>query len=1008
MYLRILNKDNLIDNTLPIATKYSLNNLTKYNITDGCVYKKNYNETLDNFVARVSNLNEQIKIEPFDEVLINDDNTTLSVFGNNKKYIMLVDNYKETMLSITPKLYDYEINLFSKTKLLEGSICPNLAITPNRVREKLKIWDYVKEYMGLYCPKKREKINNIYRINDVIKTPSDNSLLAKKLNVDCPEVQWNNPTLREVLNDLFMLVDCIPIVNQNNELDFIDLTVTKNDISSYQNINFIEKQQSSEDYVSEIYMNMKNVMQTSLTGIKNSVNTIERFTLNGENYIATEQNFELRTRLPIQQIKHLWMYNLVYILRGGFSTSANYTVFKTDLANLGGYSFIKEKEEYNSLQICYRVNDLPNTIEGKSKTQNCCLYYTRYDNKISGFTTQTKNAPFIVFETGVTNTLYLLKKIAESTINVLGTSYKKQMQWDSNSGNNFLFTFFEVEYETTEDAVFQASKKRENNNRVVVDNQTNSFIDAYAQGNLEYRKANRLGNPILEINQRALKSDINSHLIDIGDYYIENDEKYIIYSVEYATYEDFIEVTALATKDYILKNYYTGINSKIRTWINAKDEALERHDLEKIYCEISTKNSINDFTGRATFDNERLLSALIPYSNVSPIKQAMTRTSYYNETYPDNVNYYSIDSISRVIGNSVVFTIGLKDNYNVSVSPDVDLIFPYETGHTSGHTPFENLGFGNSATLPINAPQLKSTFLDDYGGTPYKNNKYVNEEGNFDRIIFDLRNQSTELTTNDLGLFKTAKITSIDRIDNIYRYTYDWLGEANSDGVDDLYNVFPSQIFFIINGEQLQNTVDMTLTRISNSTYYFDTTRFFPVDLEFTIYPSCYDSARDIIGTSEIKEWFFKAFRKPICSLSEFEPRFLYLSLDKRKDNKEIIKQSIQLEYFADDDNLFITENFVNYLDYIRENITELKLYGSNFYVKDTKTVPSGATLLSTSLISVSNSTVTINSSGYNAYYFVRENSVILGTKNNSFYIRTKRIRSNNVYDTNGIIVEKL
>ena len=230
MKLKILNKNNLISPELPLDSKYALSNLKEFEIVEGSVYKKNYNETLDSYIAKITNLSERIDIEPYDEVVLTDTNTN-SVFGVSKSYTMLVDTYHETMVSVNPKIYDYEIYLFSKTKLLEGAICPNLAITPSRTDDKRSIYFYISEYMRLYCPKKRVKVNGSIEYQSIIKVPSGGELAAKFAD-SAPELQWNTPNLREVLNDLFIIKDCIPIVNANNELDFLDLTKENNDITN--------------------------------------------------------------------------------------------------------------------------------------------------------------------------------------------------------------------------------------------------------------------------------------------------------------------------------------------------------------------------------------------------------------------------------------------------------------------------------------------------------------------------------------------------------------------------------------------------------------------------------------------------------------------------------------------------------------------------------------------------------------------------------------------------------
>ena len=87
MKLKILNKNNLINPELPLDSKYAVSNLKEFEIVEGSVYKKNYNETLDSYIAKITNLSGRIDIEPYDEVVLTDTNTN-SVFGASQSYTM--------------------------------------------------------------------------------------------------------------------------------------------------------------------------------------------------------------------------------------------------------------------------------------------------------------------------------------------------------------------------------------------------------------------------------------------------------------------------------------------------------------------------------------------------------------------------------------------------------------------------------------------------------------------------------------------------------------------------------------------------------------------------------------------------------------------------------------------------------------------------------------------------------------------------------------------------------
>lgn len=996
MKLKILNKNNLINPELSLDSKYALSNLKEFEIVEGSVYKKNYNETLDNYIAKITNLSERIDIEPYDEVVLTDTNTN-SVFGVSKSYTMLVDTYHETMVSVNPKIYDYEIYLFSKTKLLEGAICPNLAITPSRTADKRSIYFYISEYMRLYCPKKRVKVDGSIEYQSIIKVPSGGELAAKFAD-SAPELQWNTPNLREVLNDLFIIKDCIPIVNANNELDFLDLTKENNDITNESTINYIERSQSSEDYVSEIQMNMQNVMNTSIDGVKNTVTTCERLAFNAENYLVNSDNVLLKTNYPILRIKHLWLYYVGVLHSTAFDDSGNFTIMKADLCDLQGNNFVKEKDEYETLPVIYRVGDIPNSISDKANTQNYCIYYTRYTNQISGFTTQTRNSPFLWFETGVTNTIQLLKQLAAETATNVPPDFKIISDTDTKPVNAYFSSFFQIEYETTTESVFRAAKAdKPANNRIIIDNQTNSFVDAYTQGKLEYQKANRLGNPMLNINQRTLNS--GERLIDIGDYYVDGVDKYIVYSVEYQIYNDHTEVNAAATKDYILKNYFVGVKQKVRTWVNAKDEALERHDIEKVYCEFAEESGSYD-DGEQTLITDLLSPILRGETKTHPIKHCNVYTMYGDNRYP-NGNYYSLECLARIIGNSIVLTTGFRDNYSVSVTPDTKALFP------NGSTEYIKF-VGADITFPVVSEDItKATNAGGYGGVPLANNKYVYDNGNFNRIVILYNDYVTDELSNNYGAFTNATVTSSDRVIAGMYYNYFELDTQNYSLFHEA--VLQSKAYCIVNGEN-------KLVGYDSTGYYFTDTRGYANDNKrITAVPIVYQYGEDKAGTEEIKEWFKQSCTHPIELNSEHSGTRATVDVEMLKDNKEIIRNSLQLEFCTSSRNIYFTKYYIQLVNIVREiERPKLRFFASDTYLYNSEIIPDG---IGTSEFSgyvniVSGNRYKIYNAPENRVaYYITDNAgnVLLGMKGiTEFVFKKKKIQNDNIYNENNIIIDKV
>lgn len=693
-----------------------------YDIDKGWTYTKNANETLDSAVVKVSHLANKLDIQPFDNVII-----------DNSIYLC-VDSYQEQQASLDPVIYNYEIHLFSETKKLENIILPNLSITPHKLSDPLTIKGFIQQVWSLYCPRKRGDILK-YQLPEI---------WPDRFNRVCPEKQWTTPTLRDVLNDLFMLCDCIPVM-RNNQIEILDLTSKNNPVTNY---NYITRSRSSQDYATDLKMNLQNVMQE-----KNPVKTYTYQTFIANDYILTSDNLMLETQYPILDIKHLWVN---WIISDPFGTWASDTpsvdskpiYIKVDLCNLKlqndteSYSIVKEKKLYDILPISKFVNVESFGTTSASQYANCkntCLYFTRGDNKIYGFSQVNKAS---LMRTG--QLLFLILRLCEYSYlkkqGILDRLLTEEQLSSSVINNNNIvgwsFPTFEIEYETTKEVVFSASKTELlRNERTIMDNQTNAWVNAEAQGNLEYQKANRIGNEVVMINQRTIDSPI-----DIFDYL--GDE--IVYRTEYQIFDNYIDVNAYATKDYILRDYFTGINSKIRTWVNAQEEAFIRHDLYKYYVEFDEENSYEDTSivnDTAVYNTTLSIKEVVSSFSTQvfkPINYCLIKCDNYPS--PAVYEYFLINVIRRKIGNSIVLTWGFNDNYVAMKTFNFGSHSSNEALKDDGNvfrTDFAEVDFGgvqnpnNSLYSKVFYPAALNNRLGEFGGIPLNAYPYCNHDGNF-------------------------------------------------------------------------------------------------------------------------------------------------------------------------------------------------------------------------------------------------------------------------------------
>lgn len=610
----------------------------EYRIIQGEVLTENYNETLDSFSVILENTEDEIDFEPLDLVQVIDDN---SVF--NTRY-MCIESFNQTMICVNPRIYTYELRLISETKLLEGIVLPNLKITKN-IDVPRTILHYLEQYLSEYGEKRRFGNQNGFYWNE--RWRFSNKVRTRFSQVICPEMQWTQPTLREVFNDLMMIDDCIVVV-KNNVIDCIDLTETKTDRTNDEHINFVNQSRSVEDYVSELQVDMKNVVQTEINGVKNIVSSCDYIPFKPQDgFILNSDNVVLKTRYPIYKIKKLSICTLCTATTHDGSVE-NYLYW----ANKDMTEIVYEKSVFDLLPLITKTSAFESfTTADLGHYQNTSLYFTRGSNIITNFTYLTSNQIEFVAKQ------YLLNLIVDYIASFLPTGHN----YDKLDYYTF---FFKVEYETTIDSLFRASKgDYPRNYRVVRDNQSNAYVDAYSQGFLEYQKANRLGNLIKQINARY---DINSNLtesdlIKIGDTFDDS----VIFQVQYQIYDNYIGVNALATKGYVLRDYFTGVKAKVRsTILLSGSEAFLRNDLIKYYC-IFSYNLIQDSIDDLGNDNvsKYFCSAFLTDNNIKTFSLCLLKAKGNSGDIPNDTNkYYQIDFTSRIVGNSLKLDFSMNDN----------------------------------------------------------------------------------------------------------------------------------------------------------------------------------------------------------------------------------------------------------------------------------------------------------------------------------------------------------
>lgn len=629
-----------------MAYEIIINN-EKYKVRDGINYKEEYNEQLDSATLKIDVYGKELDIQPFDNVVIYDSNNKI-----NKLYLK-VDSFVDEIFNFKNPLKNsdrtYTISLVSETKALERVTMPNLSTTQRiNTTEKISVWTQIERIFNHYIPKIKVVDVENKLIKYVNSVSIDSNVKTKFENIECPEFQWNNPNLKEVLVDLFSTADCLPVV-KNNILSYFDITKRGKNIDTTKLTN-MESSMNSSDYSGELTIYMKNSIGKELTS------QIRYRTLKAPDGSATitTDNAILTTEKPIYSIKKLVIY--------GYDNGRR--LHKADVTDR-----VIEYDEWNILSsslISSTIYDnLPSYTDKNgltTKKHKCAfLYYKRGGNSIENFGTRYKTV-------ANTSQNFMSMIFVNSLINI----------WEENKSDltDPRKIFVELEYESVSEHALNAGKylaSKHPENRLF-DNQSESYVDVAHLSIFEYAKINRLGNKIITIyGEYNNYSDI-PNLSDV----IDNN---ILFSREITFYDNIFYFKGMMTENYILKDYFTGVNAKKRSWqISSAEDALKRQEIFKFYVEGSFKrkndlldDNIVNWTGHGGImsDIGSLKCKVSPTSGYfdkfdgSKLSHISIMTRYGNNIYPVNDKIYQIalDTNVEIQGNSLCFNFGFNDNY---------------------------------------------------------------------------------------------------------------------------------------------------------------------------------------------------------------------------------------------------------------------------------------------------------------------------------------------------------
>ena len=767
------------------------NNTSAYDLVVGSVFKEELNETLDSGSIIISNVepSRKLELEPYQYVYIYD---TESDF---EKYF-LVDNFIENYVNLDTPYYEYTIALMSETKLLEKIQLPNRTIRNPLKAPQLKVNELIGQFCKLYIPSVKyfNKDSNTWSYHQIIDYQSVidvNSIF----NVDCPDMEFNHPTLRQVLTSLMQVVGCLPRI-VNHKLTYVNLRLKPTEFVIPNGRKYIiSTSNSSDSYntsiqtLGENIVGENNIVKNETLGFRDVENVFLKHT----------ENLKLTTEFPIKEIKSLKMnvpvnfYFGMGVIHLGDTFISNNFVYDNNLtktkigfeiyysSDLGNdielrYCFekvsylnnnfgkviyqvltrseiyeetatksivnesyvysntLKDNQDYNLIVIELRkgndygyylisvdnvyhfymptlyIVDLtslvfetqarklnrtdltysPETIEDMAKYYYTTLEYTYGSNDISGFSQQYD---YVEWYGKYQNILISnIATIYKSNLDYLGELEDRIIKYyftltpnnktkfridrtDYNIVDNVLnislspysaYTF-NITYIPFNNVNLKFDKSKDIPLPLTqLDNQESAIPSLTAFALREQEKVERIGNNVVKINASNITNlnEINALNTKYNDS--------IIFSKEIAYYEDFCNVNYIATKDYVLKNYFTNIQTKYRAYRYVEyANTVLRIENRKYYVYLNTrsfngsdtlgvgnlidkqnrKKKINDyFLGNLV--NQETIFDTLDYNIKATTDNKMFRNDLSIIKFNNNIalNYRDFDSVSGGIG----------------------------------------------------------------------------------------------------------------------------------------------------------------------------------------------------------------------------------------------------------------------------------------------------------------------------------------------------------------------
>lgn len=569
---------------------------------------------------------------------------------------LLFDKFPEEQVGLETGLYKCAIDLFSETKRLEKIPLPNISITQSLVQEKKRsCWFYMKEYVEAFSPKYKKVSNrNGHKWRYVSKyylseSGTDRDGLIANLkdifdNVICPEMSMTNPSLKDLLAQIMKVKDMIPVV-KDDVIYGLDISHTVGDFSR-KNVNFVKGSLSSDDFATDARREHSNALSQ-----ENSAHMVEYLGFRSPNSVfLTLDQLTLETRFPIYKINSIKMCyykeaELVPAVGSSLPRVKKYFLCKQDITPLILQNTVRNTLSTNwhsflSGRTVDNPHDFSNmdyedfdgnkvTMDFAKQFKICTIGYDIGSNKLMGWGAKYQYLNVLWFKAecsyienivnlvdainpyGLTNPLQLKGGEGYEGVTVPGGIMHIMpldgdqdllgQNPDENIAKKIKSIVFEVDYDAMYSGAIMHSKENiDRDDIVTVDNCSAALTVLESDGLFEREKMDRIGNKIFKMTARY--DDDNggadpSKVQKVGTYDKETDS--IIYSREYQIYDNVILANYESTSEYVLKNYFTTVWAKYRTYsLMPYGESIRRAENVRKFLLLSKEKAYHENEGR--------------------------------------------------------------------------------------------------------------------------------------------------------------------------------------------------------------------------------------------------------------------------------------------------------------------------------------------------------------------------------------------------------------------------